>query len=76
MEDTEADQQPTVSLGTPLMSSPLKSAMKTPGAAPRGFGNMLAPAFWEPVLHEEEDALEKQEGLTDIDQAKDLVRLA
>lgn len=54
----------------PPMKSPLKSAMKTPGAPPRDLGNMLSPTF------KEEDQLEKQEALTDKEQAKDLVRLS
>lgn len=52
---------------SPLMSPPLKSAMKTPGQAPRNFGNILSPTFTE------DEALEKQEILTDKEQANDLV---
>lgn len=47
----------------------LKSAMKTPGAPPRDFGNMLSPTF------KEEQYLDKQEELTEKEQAKDLVCL-
>lgn len=47
--------------------SPLKSAMKTPGAAPRDFGGMMSPTF------RHEDDLEKREAATEKVQAKDLV---
>jgi hypothetical protein len=46
----------------PAMKTPLKSAMKTPGAPPRDFGNMLSPTF------KEEEQLH-----TDKEQARDLV---
>jgi hypothetical protein len=52
----------------PAMKTPLKSAMKTPGAAPRDFGNMLSPTF------KEEEQLEKNQAHTDKEQARDLVR--
>lgn len=60
MPDTDSNDYPP-------MKPPLKSAMKTPGAPPRDMGNMLSPTF------KEEDRLEKQEGLTDKEQARDLV---
>ncbi|GAB7349614.1 hypothetical protein MBLNU459_g0299t1 [Dothideomycetes sp. NU459] len=69
VEMEEADNHlphAAITPASPLMSPPLKSAMKTPGHAPRNFGNILSPTF-----HEEE-ALEKQEALTEIEQAKDL----
>lgn len=47
--------------------SPLKSAMKVPGGAPRTFANPLSPTF------REEEALEKREKSTEKDQARDLV---
>lgn len=47
--------------------TPLKSAMKTPGAAPRAFEAMRSPTF------KEEEVLEKHEEDTDKMQAKDLV---
>lgn len=50
--------------------SPLKSALKSPGAAAaaqRNMSAMLSPTFGE------EQELEKQEKLTEKDQAKDLV---
>ncbi|KAM0721852.1 hypothetical protein Q7P37_002777 [Cladosporium fusiforme] len=59
MPDTENNDYPP-------MKTPLKSAMKTPGAPPRDMGNMLSPTF------KAEDQLEKQEGLTDKEQARDL----
>jgi hypothetical protein len=51
----------------PAMRSPLKSALKTPGAPPRDFGNMLSPTF------KEEEQLEKNQEHTDKEQARDLV---
>jgi hypothetical protein len=46
--------------------SPLKSAMKAPGAGARSFANPLSPTF------REEEVLEKREKSTEKDQAKDL----
>lgn len=54
----------------PALRSPLKSAMKTPGAPPRDMGNILSPTF------KEEEALEKQQVLTDKEQARDVVSLS
>ena len=51
----------------PSMRSPLKSALKTPGAPPRDMGNMLSPTF------KEEEQLEKNQEHTDKEQARDLV---
>nr|POE63372.1 hypothetical protein CFP56_04275 [Quercus suber] len=52
------------------MKSPLKSAMKTPGAPPRDFGAaILSPTF------KEEEHLEKHETFTERQQAKDIVSL-
>nr|POF14378.1 hypothetical protein CFP56_78394 [Quercus suber] len=49
------------------MKSPLKSAMKTPGAPPRDFGAaILSPTF------KEEEHLEKHETFTERQQAKDI----
>lgn len=47
----------------------LKSAMKVPGTPGRKFDNPLSPTF------REEQILEKQEEITEKQQAKDLVRL-
>ena len=47
--------------------SPLKSAMKAPGAGARTFTNPLSPTF------KEEEVLEKREKSTDKEQARDLV---
>ena len=66
MPDTDNNDYP--SMKQQPLKSPLKSAMKTPGAPPRDFGNMLSPTF------KEEDRLEKEEALTDKQQAADLVR--
>lgn len=48
-------------------ASPLKSAMKMPGASSRWVENPLSPTF------QEEQVLEKNEQLTEKEQAKDLV---
>ena len=48
-------------------ASPLKSAMKVPGTPGRTL-NPLSPTF------REEQILEKTEGMTEKEQAKDLVR--
>lgn len=48
--------------------SPLKSAMKVPGTPGRAL-NPLSPTF------REEQVLEKREASTDVEQARDLVRL-
>lgn len=52
----------------PTPGSPLKSALKVPGT-PGRLMNPLSPTF------REEQVLEKQEGRTDKQQAKDLVSL-
>jgi hypothetical protein len=59
--------------------TPLKSAMRTPGAPPRNFDNPFSPTFQENPLSptfKEERALEQREGHTDKEQAKDLVCFA
>jgi hypothetical protein len=43
--------------------------MKTPGMAPRNFGNLMSPTF------QEEHILEKRELATEKEQAKDLVSI-
>lgn len=48
-------------------ASPLKSAMKVPGSAPRKIDNPLSPTF------REEQVMEKHETMTEKEQAKDLV---
>ena len=52
------------------MRSPLKSAMKTPGAAPRELNAVFSPTF------KNEDLLEKQEKQTEKEQERDIVSLA
>ena len=47
--------------------TPLKSALKVPGTPGKRFDNPLSPTF------REEDVLEKREGATDKEQARDLV---
>jgi len=49
-------------------ASPLKSAMKAPGTPGRKIDNPLSPTF------REEQILEKHEGMTEKEQARDLVR--
>ncbi|KAG9740099.1 hypothetical protein KCU73_g9306, partial [Aureobasidium melanogenum] len=65
MEDTDNNHLPRGRSDAPL-SPPLKSAMKTPGMAPRNFGNLMSPTF------QEEHILEKRELATEKEQAKDL----
>ncbi|CAD0092718.1 unnamed protein product [Aureobasidium mustum] len=65
MEDTDNNHLPRGRSDAPL-SPPLKSAMKTPGMAPRNFGNLMSPTF------QEEHVLEKRELATEKEQAKDL----
>jgi len=66
MPDTDNNDYPHMQSAP---RGPLKSAMRTPGAPPRDFGNILSPTF------KEEDMLEKQEALTEKTQAQDLVRV-
>ncbi len=61
MPDTDDNDYPSVP------KTPLKSALKTPGAAPRDFHDFRSPTF------REEEVLEKNEAATDIKQAADLV---
>lgn len=61
MPDTDNNDYPS------MPKSPLKSAMKTPGAPPRDFRNLMSPTF------REEDVLEKQEVHTEKQQAQDIV---
>ena len=44
MPDTDNNDYPSMKYQAPL-KSPLKSAMKTPGAPPRDLGNILSPTF-------------------------------
>ncbi|KAK1074442.1 hypothetical protein LTR74_001038 [Friedmanniomyces endolithicus] len=60
MPDTDDNDYPSVP------KTPLKSALKTPGAAPRDFHDFRSPTF------REEEVLEKNEAATDIKQAADL----
>jgi hypothetical protein len=50
-----------------MPKSPLKSALKSPGAAPRNMDAILSPTF------REEQVLEKTEKFTDTEQKRDLV---
>ena len=71
MPETDQNGYEVTTPRTPL-KSPLKSAMKTPGAAPRDVGKaILSPAFQDPISHEE--YLEKREKHTDKQQARDVV---
>lgn len=74
MEDTDSQHVPqyrTPGPSEPLVSPPLKSAMKTPGAPPKS----ARSAFFNDAaaFREEQEALDKEEALTDKQQAKDLV---
>ncbi|KAK5675829.1 hypothetical protein LTS10_011560 [Elasticomyces elasticus] len=60
MPDTDNNEYPAVP------KTPLKSALKTPGAAPRDFQDLRSPMF------REEDMLEKNEASTEKVQAADL----
>lgn len=70
MEEVDSHQQ----YAAPLVSPPLKSAMKTPGAPPKSSKS----AFFGPDenFREEEENLEKEEALTEREQARDLVSRA
>lgn len=64
MEETDRRYLPP-----PTPKTPLKSALKSPGAPPRTTETMiLSPTF------REERELEKREEMTEVEQAKDLVR--
>ncbi|PPJ59048.1 hypothetical protein CBER1_01696 [Cercospora berteroae] len=65
VEMPNTDYEPPMTART-IPMSPLKSAMKTPGAPPRDYGNILSPTF------KEEQVLEKQEAYTEKEQAKDI----
>ena len=62
MEETDRKYLPP-----PTPMSPLKSALKSPGAPPRTVEGILSPTF------REEQILEKTEQETEKEQAKDLV---
>jgi hypothetical protein len=66
MEETDNKYLPPPTPRSPL-ASPLKSALKSPGAPPRDMANILSPTF------REEQVLEKEEEKTEKEQAKDLV---
>lgn len=62
------DYEPPLTAKTLVMpKTPLKSAMKTPGAPPKNLEAMLSPTF------REEQILEKHDTHTDKQQVKDLV---
>lgn len=72
MEEVDDNQLPparTPRTAAPLLSPPLKSAMKTPGAMPKS----AKSAMFSPMPFSEEEELEKQEALTEKEQVKDLV---
>lgn len=66
IEETDEKYLRPMTPKTPL-GAPLKSALKSPGTAPRNLEAMLSPTF------REEEVLEKVEKHTDKEQAKDLV---
>jgi hypothetical protein len=68
MEETDRKYLPPPTPGSPIRS-PLKSALKSPGAPPKGLNAMRSPTF------REEQILEKAEVATDKEQVRDLVSL-
>ena len=67
VEMPDTDYNPPLTAKT-IPKSPLKSAMKTPGAPPRDLGaTILSPTF------REEQILEKREEHTEKRQARDIV---
>jgi hypothetical protein len=68
MEETDEKYLAPITPRTP--KTPLKSALKSPGAPPRNLEAVLSPTF------REEENLEKAEVHTDKEQAKDLVRVS
>jgi hypothetical protein len=68
MEETDNRYLPPPTPGTPgPLRSPLKSALKSPGAAPRNMSAILSPTF------REEQVLDKEEEKTEKEQERDLV---
>ena len=73
MPNTDQNDYDVTTPKTPL-KSPLKSAMKMPGAPPRDVGkNILSPTFQNPA--DQEEYLEKREKHTDKQQARDIVSI-
>lgn len=66
MEETDRKYLPPPTPATP-MRSPLKSALKSPGAPPKDLSAIKSPTF------QEEQVLEKAEQATDKEQVRDLV---
>lgn len=72
MQPVEMEETDRKYLPPPAPMSPLRSAMKSPGAPPRtpgGAASIMSPTF------RQEQMLEKREAMTDKEQAKDLVSL-
>jgi hypothetical protein len=70
VEMPNTDYEPPLTARGEMPKTPLKSAMKTPGAPPRDFGAaILSPTF------KQEEILEKHEQHTEKEQAKDIVSL-
>jgi hypothetical protein len=67
VEIEETDEKYLAPMTPRTPNGPLKSAMKSPGAAPRNLEAMLSPTF------REEQMLEKTEKMTDKEQVRDLV---
>jgi len=70
MQSVEMEETDKKYLPPPTPKTPLKSALKSPGAPPRtpgGAMSIMSPTF------REEQMLEKHEHLTDKEQAQDLV---
>jgi hypothetical protein len=70
MQSIEMEETDRRYLPPPTPKTPLKSALKSPGAPPRtpgGAASIMSPTF------REEQQLEKREAMTEVEQAKDLV---
>jgi len=70
MQPVEMEETDRKYLPPPTPKTPLRSAMKSPGAPPRtpgGAMSIMSPTF------KQEQQLEKREAMTDKEQAKDLV---
>jgi hypothetical protein len=75
MQSVEMEETDRRYLPPPTPKTPLKSALKSPGAPPRTPGGAMSIGIMSPTFREEEH-LEKREAKTDKEQAKDLVRLS
>jgi hypothetical protein len=75
MQSVEMEETDRRYLPPPTPKTPLKSALKSPGAPPRTPGGAMSIGIMSPTFREEHQ-LEKREAFTDKEQAKDLVCLS